>query len=357
MQGALLYDISSEIQQWLKSYEPLEPEEEQLLFRRYDLAMSLLASTLVRRVKKEFGVTIRRKKPGEAIAAYIRYVSAKLNRSYEEVWQMLWEGKDDLPEADRAVIEEAERIREKLFNHNLRLVAAVLAKFPKFEGMQFEDLFYEGVIGLGKAIDHYSVNEGTKFSTIAIWWIHQEIGRKLLNYSHRHGGIRFSTRLLDRWSRLRRFLAERGIDILKLSDEEFIDLLQEMSLSKDDYGLLAGPTLISLQQPPDMDRRLTADDDEAMMEEILDIEWADEDEVEEDVLRRERSRILRQLLESLPERERRALMLYCGFEDKECAGSFLAVGKKMGISRQRAMQLVRRAAERLRNHPLCQGLR
>jgi RNA polymerase sigma factor (sigma-70 family) len=94
-----------------------------------------------------------------------------------------------------------------------------------------------------------------------------------------------------------------------------------------------------------------------MMEEILDIEWASEDEVEEDVLRRERSRILRQLLESLPERERRALMLYCGFEGKECAGSFLAVGKKLGISRQRAMQLVRRAAERLRNHPLCQGLR
>ncbi len=343
--------VISEIHEWLKKYPPLSPEEEQTLFRRYGLAMSVLSEAFVAEVKEKLGKSLRTKRINEPLAAYLRYASERLRLPYEEVWELFWQSKRRLKGDELALVCEGERIREKLFKHNLRLVVAVLGKFPKFAGMQFEDLFYEGVIGLGKAIDHYDLNEGTKFSTIAIWWIHQEIGRKLLKYSGEHGGIQIPVRFLERWSRLRKYLAEKGVEINELSEEEFVNILNELNLPREVYELVASHSIVSLEQP--VEDEITADDRDKVLSEV--IEDMEERDTEILISQNLRRKIIFKLLENLSERERFALLLYFGFEG-DCAGNFSAVGRALGISRQRAMQLIKNALKKLREHPLSREL-
>ena len=56
--------------------------------------------------------------------------------------------------------------RDKLISRNLRLIAHVLKKYNVPESVQ-DDLLSIGTIGLIKAVDSYSLEKGSKFSTYA----------------------------------------------------------------------------------------------------------------------------------------------------------------------------------------------
>lgn len=66
--------------------------------------------------------------------------------------------------------------REEMVRGNLRLVYA-MAKRYLHSGIPLDDLMQEGNIGLLKAVDRFDWRRGYKFSTMAIWWIRQQIGR------------------------------------------------------------------------------------------------------------------------------------------------------------------------------------
>lgn len=64
--------------------------------------------------------------------------------------------------------------RNKLIEHNLRLVAHIVKKFDN-TGEDLEDLISIGTIGLIKAIESYSTDKGTKLATFAARCIENEI--------------------------------------------------------------------------------------------------------------------------------------------------------------------------------------
>lgn len=64
--------------------------------------------------------------------------------------------------------------RNKLIEHNLRLVAHIAKKFET-SSVDIDDLISIGTIGLIKAIESYSVNKGTKLATYASKCIENEI--------------------------------------------------------------------------------------------------------------------------------------------------------------------------------------
>ncbi len=66
------------------------------------------------------------------------------------------------------------KAREKLIEHNLRLVAHVVRKYYSTSNNQ-EDLISVGTIGLVKAIDSFKSDNGTKFATYAAKCIQNEI--------------------------------------------------------------------------------------------------------------------------------------------------------------------------------------
>ena len=68
--------------------------------------------------------------------------------------------------------------REQLVEENLGLVFTIAKRFAG-RGTDDEDLFQIGSIGLLKAIDHFDLSYGVKFSTYAVPMIAGEIKRFL----------------------------------------------------------------------------------------------------------------------------------------------------------------------------------
>ncbi|WP_240468653.1 RNA polymerase sporulation sigma factor SigK [Gracilibacillus sp. YIM 98692] len=67
-----------------------------------------------------------------------------------------------------------EEARNKLIEHNLRLVAHIVKKFEN-TGEDVEDLISIGTIGLIKGIESFSIGKGTKLATYAARCIENEI--------------------------------------------------------------------------------------------------------------------------------------------------------------------------------------
>jgi RNA polymerase primary sigma factor len=69
---------------------------------------------------------------------------------------------------------EKENARDKIFNHNTKLVVAVAKQYCRQED-NLLDLIEEGNIGLLTAIDRYDVNNAASFGKYALYWIRREI--------------------------------------------------------------------------------------------------------------------------------------------------------------------------------------
>src|SRR5690625_5355793 len=68
----------------------------------------------------------------------------------------------------------SENARNKLIEHNLRLVAHIVKKFDN-TGESMEDLISIGTIGLIKGVESYKAGKGTKLATYAARCIENEI--------------------------------------------------------------------------------------------------------------------------------------------------------------------------------------
>ncbi|MET8163735.1 sigma-70 family RNA polymerase sigma factor [Streptomyces sp. NPDC005329] len=68
------------------------------------------------------------------------------------------------------------RARDCLVLHNQRLVHKLVPRYLE-QGLDYEDLFQHGALGLMRAARKFDPSKGFKFSTYATWWIRQSISR------------------------------------------------------------------------------------------------------------------------------------------------------------------------------------
>jgi RNA polymerase primary sigma factor len=80
----------------------------------------------------------------------------------------------------RKHLDEGQRYKTKMVEHNLRLVISIALKYQN-RGLPFNDLVQEGNMGLVKAVEKFEYRRGYKFSTYATWWIRQSIQRAIAN--------------------------------------------------------------------------------------------------------------------------------------------------------------------------------
>ena len=223
------------------------------------------------------------------------------------------------------------RAKERMINSNLRLVVHNARKYAG-HGVSLGDLVQEGVIGLNRAVEKFDWRKGFKFSTYATWWIRQACQRAISNQSKT---IRIPVHVDERRKKLsrvrQRFEAAHG-------REPTVDELAgaaQMSLRHVEEALEAVEASVSLNQ--------TVGDDLGELGELFaDPQSADPEAAAADALR---DLVVRGALEKLSERQRRIVELRFGFDGEPM--SLEAIGRELGITRERVRQLEGDALELL----------
>lgn len=243
-------------------------------------------------------------------------------------------GEERAQELER-FIEDGRKAREHLIRANARLVISVAKKYLN-RGLPFLDLIQEGNIGLMRAIRNYDYHKGFKFSTYATWWIRQAITRALADQGRT---IRLPVHLSDQVFRMRREQNRLAQELGQPPSVEELASALDVSVEKVEQLMEA------MRRPLSLQMTVGEDEDEDLGDFIEDRESPDPEESAAQAIMSEE---MLRMMENLPERERHVLEMRFGLQGEEPL-TLTEVGRRMGITRERARQLEAQALNRLRN--------
>ncbi|MFP3880353.1 MAG: RNA polymerase sigma factor RpoD/SigA [Dehalococcoidia bacterium] len=250
--------------------------------------------------------------------------------------QYLDDQRSDLSKHFHRIRQESESSTDHLIQANLRLVV-MLARKNLGQGMPLLDLIQEGNIGLIHAVERFDYRRGYRFSTYASWWIRQAVLRAL---SDQVRTVRLPVRLVDTLTRLHKTKERLSQEYGRLPTTE--ELGEALSLSSEKMEELAEA---GAREPMSLDMPVGEEDAE-IKEFIPDEAAPSPDELaSQDFLREQ----LKEVLGSLPERERDLIELRYGLRDGR-SRTLDEVGKELGLTRERVRQIERRTLAKLR-HP------
>lgn len=219
-----------------------------------------------------------------------------------------------------------EKARAQLVEENMGLIWCVVRRFYG-RGVEPDDLFQIGSIGLLKAIDKFDLSFDVKFSTYAVPMISGEIKRFL-----RDDGMIKVSRSLKELS-YKAHLAREKLQEKLRRDPTLEELAEEMQVEKEDLvmALDSGNEVESLYKPV-----YQKDGNEVALMEKL-----EEKEVQEEkILNR---MLLKELLDGL-EKEARQLIYLRYFANK----TQTEIGKELGISQVQVSRMEKKILKSLR---------
>jgi RNA polymerase sigma factor (sigma-70 family) len=227
-----------------------------------------------------------------------------------------------------------DRAKQRLIEANLRLVVQVARRYLN-RGLPLPDLIEEGNLGLMRAVEKFEPERGLRFSTYGTWWIRQAVVRALANQART---IRLPVHielLLGRYAREeKRLTQELG---RKPTTEEIARALGTTVEQIEELEEVRLPPL-SLEAP-------VGDEDGGRLQEII----ADPNAEPPDALGallRDRADLV-SVLDDLAPNERTVLRRRFGLEG-DPPETLEAVGKRMGVTRERVRQIEKGGLRKLR---------
>ena len=237
----------------------------------------------------------------------------------------------------KQIVEDGGAAREHLITANSRLVISVAKKYMG-RGVPFLDMIQEGNIGLMRAAKKFEYKRGHKFSTYATWWIRQAVTRSIADQGRT---IRVPVHMGDQINRLLRTRHQLTQNLgREPTTEELAEALQVKREKVEDMIQVAQQP-ISLETP-------TNEDEESVLGDFIKDEGV-EDPLSEVTKTSLEEQLQEMLSKGLPYREKKVLEFRYGLKDG-VTYTLEEVGKKLGVTRERARQLEGQALSRLR-HP------
>jgi RNA polymerase primary sigma factor len=237
----------------------------------------------------------------------------------------------------RRVSAQGSEARDCLIRANTRLVISIAKRYRGL-GLPFSDLVQAGNLGLIKAADKYDYRRGTRFSTMATWWIRQAVTRAL----SKHGRtIRLPVNMTGRLRKLhqtRQLLSQTlGRDP---TPEEIAESWDGLSAARVRWLLRVSRRPLSLERP------VGEDGDYEMGNLIEDTTAPSPPDTTLDAQLRSD---ITKMISRLPPREAHAVRMRFGLDGRRPL-KLSDIGARMGVTRERARQIVVRGLRRLR-HP------
>jgi len=228
----------------------------------------------------------------------------------------------------------------KLVTSHLRLVAKIAFGYRGY-GLPMSDLISEGNLGLMKAVRKFDPEKGFRLSTYAMWWIKASV----------------TEFILQSWSlvKLGTVAAQKKLFFSLRKIKSRLGIFGDAQLTGPQVKQLSGDLSLPEREVVNMDQRLSARDMSLNAPlpsedggEYMDL-LADERETPESILVRSgesawQSEVLREAMETLPERDRHIIEMRKLSDDPM---KLEELGEHYGVSRERIRQIEARAFEKI----------
>ena len=236
--------------------------------------------------------------------------------------------------------------REKLINSNLKFVVSVAKKYS-INSYELMDLIGYGNLGLIKAVDTFDYTMGYKFTTYAFFWIRHFISRS------------FDNKLVKIYQKDKDIL--KKIETYSIKLENLLHRIPNINEIVSYYNSQTENTPITVDEvlylykiaknPISLNAKIkTADKDKTEIMHFLkdeNINLSDE-AINNVYYEKIRDIILGNTKSNLNEKEREVLNLFFGFTGEPL--SLEQIAKKYEVTRQRILQIKKRALHKLMTH-------
>ncbi len=236
----------------------------------------------------------------------------------------------------RAIAKGSEAARQQMIQANLRLVVKIARRYMH-RGMALDDLIEEGNIGLMRAVEKFDDAHGCRFSTYATWWIRQSVERAIMNQART---IRLPVHIGKEYNAMMRATGELRGELEREPTD--LEVAERMGKSEQRVHDLQGASQstesadVLLHEEGDFTLYDVTEDENAVLP---------EDHLDASI----RADLLEQWLSQLSPKEREVVSLRFGLDATQEVWTLEAIGRLMGVTRERIRQVQVGALQSLRH--------